>query len=259
MTAAALAHGTTVMENCATEPEVQDLAGFLNALGARVEGAGTTTITIHGVPRMHGGEYVVISDRMEAATYAVASAITGGDIIIDNIDVDHLKPVTIKLAEAGIDVQEGKHGLRVSAPKRATAVDIRTVPYPGFPTDMQQPFASLLSVAEGTSIITETIYENRFGYVNELVRMGANVSAEGRTAVIKGVEKLTGADVVATDLRAGAALLCAGLAAEGTTGLTGVQHLDRGYESVVDKLRSLGADISRSAEGESGGPRVCSL
>ena len=262
MTAAALAHGTTVMENCATEPEVQDLAGFLNTLGARIEGAGTTTLTIHGVERMHGGEYTVISDRMEAATYAVAGAITGGDIIIDNIDMDHLKPVTSKLMEAGVEVHEGKHGLRVRLDGRPKAVDVRTVPYPGFPTDMQQPFAALLSIADGTSVITETIYENRFGYVNELVRMGANVTAEGRTAVIKGVDRLTGAEVVATDLRAGAALLCAGLAADGETELSGVQHLDRGYENVVTKLQSLGATITRATGGqdeERGGARVCSL
>lgn len=261
MTAAALARGTTVMENCATEPEVQDLAGFLNALGARIEGAGTTTITIHGVGRLHGGEYKVISDRMEAGTFAVAAAITGGDVVIDNIDMDHLKPVTSKLMETGVEVLEGKHGLRVRADGRPKAVDVRTVPYPGFPTDMQQPFAALLSIAEGTSVITETIYENRFGYVNELLRMGADVTPEGRTAVIKGVPELAGAEVVATDLRAGAALLCAGLAAEGETELSGIHHLDRGYENVVAKLQALGATISRSrgeAE-ESGGPRVCSL
>ncbi len=259
MTAAALAHGTTVMENCATEPEVVDLANFLNTLGARVKGAGTTTLTIHGVGRLHGGEYTVISDRMEAATFAVAAAITGGDVVIDNINMDHLKPVTSKLLEAGVELTEGKHGLHVRANGRTRAVDIRTVPYPGFPTDMQQPFAALLSVADGTSVITETIYENRFGYVNELVRMGANVTAEGRTAVIKGVERLTGAEVLATDLRAGAALLCAGLAAEGETEMSGIQHLDRGYENVVTKLQALGATISRGKDGDRGGTRVCSL
>lgn len=252
LTAAALAKGTTVLENCATEPEVVDVANFLNALGARIEGQGTTTITVEGVDRLGGAEYRVIPDRMEAGTFAIAAAITGGDVVIQNAAVEHLKPVTMKLLEAGVDVVEGKHGLRVRGTGAVKPVDVRTSPYPGFPTDMQQPFAALLSLAQGTSVITETVYESRFGYVNELVRMGAEVRVEGRTAVISGVERLTGAEVVATDLRAGAALLCAGLAAEGQTSIGNIDHIERGYEEIAAKLQSLGASIERRTD-EHGG------
>ncbi len=248
MTAACLAEGVTVIENCAAEPEVVDLANFLNSLGAQVSGAGTTTITVRGVHRLHGGTYSVISDRMEAGTYAIAAAITRGDIVIENASEDTMRPVVNKLAEAGIRVVDLGDGLRVSSDDRPKAVNIKTAPHPGFPTDMQQPFAALLAVANGTSVITENVYESRFRYVNELVRMGADISVEGRTAVIHGVECLTGAEVSATDLRAGAALVCAGLVAEGETEIAEIHHIDRGYEDLVGKLRSLGADISRHAE-----------
>jgi UDP-N-acetylglucosamine 1-carboxyvinyltransferase len=245
MTAAALAEGTTTIENSAAEPEVVDLANFLNALGARVEGAGTPTITIHGVERLSGGEYDVIPDRMETGTFAIAAAISGGEVLIDGAPHDHMRPVTNKLLEAGVDVVEREDGLWVRSTGRAKAVDIKTMPHPGFPTDMQQPFAALLSLAEGASVITENVYESRFSYVNELNRMGADIRVDGRTTVINGVERLTGAPVSATDLRAGASLICAGLAAEGVTEIANVEHIDRGYEDVVVKLRQLGACISR--------------
>jgi UDP-N-acetylglucosamine 1-carboxyvinyltransferase len=259
MTAAALAEGTTVIDNCAIEPEVVDLAHFLNALGAHIEGAGTTTITIHGVKHLSGGEYDVIPDRMEAGTFAVAAAITGGDVDIQGAVLDHLRPVINKLTEAGVEVTEGDHSLRVRSEGRAKPLDIKTMPHPGFPTDMQQPFAALLSVADGISVVTENVYESRFGYINELVRMGADIRVDGRTTIINGVERLMGAQVTATDLRAGAAMLCAGLAAEGETEIDKIEHIDRGYEDIVGKLRTLGAIISRGSEEERGGLRVCSL
>lgn len=258
MTAAALAEGTTVIENCAAEPEVVDLANFLNALGARVEGAGTTTITIHGVDRLHGCEYSVIPDRMEAGTFAVAAAIAGGEVLIEGALHDQMRPVTNKLHEAGVHVDEREEGLLVRSNGRAHAVDIKTMPHPGFPTDMQQPFAAFLSVGEGTSVITENVYESRFSYVNELNRMGAEIRVDGRTTLITGVERLTGAPVSATDLRAGASLICAGLAAEGVTEIANVDHIDRGYEDIVAKLKSLGACISRSRDQPMGGLRLCS-
>lgn len=259
MTAACLAEGVTVIENCAAEPEVVDLANFLNSLGAQVSGAGTSTITVRGVDRLYGGSYSVISDRMEAGTYAIAAAVTRGDIVIENACEDSMRPVVNKLAEAGVHVQEVNSGLHVWNEGRPRAVNIKTAPHPGFPTDMQQPFASLLAVADGTSVITENVYESRFRYVNELVRMGADISVEGRTAVIQGVERLTGAEVSATDLRAGAALVCAGLVAEGETEIAEIHHIDRGYEDLVGKLRSLGAEIARKAEEPaSEGVGVCS-
>jgi len=249
MTAACLAEGTTVIENCATEPEVVELAAFLNRMGARVEGAGTTTVTIYGVDRLRGGEYAIIPDRLEVGTFAIAAAITGGDVQIERAVPDHVRPVTAKLREAGVEVRETADGLRVRRRGRIKAVNIQTMPHPGFPTDMQQPFAALLTLAEGTSVITENVYEGRFRYVNELSRMGANITVAGRTAVIEGVDRLTGAPVTATDLRAGAALICAGMAAEGETRIAGVEHIDRGYESIVDKLKGLGADIAREGCG----------
>jgi UDP-N-acetylglucosamine 1-carboxyvinyltransferase len=260
MTAACLAEGTTIIDNCAAEPEVVDLAHFLNTLGAKIEGAGTPTIVIHGVDRLCGGEYSVIPDRMEAGTFAVAAAITGGDVFIKDAVVDHLRPVISKLTEAGVRITEGDGGIHVQMEGPIHPVDIKTAPHPGFPTDMQQPFAALLSVACGTSIITETVYESRFRYVNELNRMGAQVRVAGRTAVIEGVEQLTGAPVTATDLRAGANLICAAMVAEGETEISGVEHIDRGYDDVVGKLQSLGASIQRGDEQPgTGGLRVCSL
>jgi UDP-N-acetylglucosamine 1-carboxyvinyltransferase len=253
MSAACLAEGTTIIENCATEPEVVELANFLNTLGARVEGAGTTTLTIHGMESLHGGEYRIIPDRLEAGTFAMAAACTGGDILIQDAAPDHMRPLINKLTEAGVELNEEPGGLRVQRRGRVRAVDIITMPHPGFPTDMQQPMAALLAIADGTSVITENVYESRFRYVNELNRMGANIRVEGRTAVIAGVEKLTGAPVTATDLRAGAALVCAGLAAEGETEISGVEHIDRGYENIVQKLQGLGARIERCAAGDSEG------
>lgn len=258
MCAAALAEGMTVIENCAAEPEVVDLANFLNTLGAQIEGAGTTTITIHGVDHLSGGEYSVIPDRMEAGTFAVATAIAGGNVLIEGAPHDHLRPVTAKLDEAGVHVEELEEGLLVRSKGRPHPVDIKTMPHPGFPTDMQQPFAALLTLADGISVITENVYESRFSYVNELNRMGADIRVDGRTTIVNGVERLTGAPVSATDLRAGAALVCAGLAAEGITEVANVHHIDRGYEDVVEKLKSLGACVSRGREEERGGLRVCS-
>ncbi len=245
MTAAALAAGTTIIENCAAEPEVVDLANFLNSMGASVEGAGTNQITIQGVERLHGAEFSIIPDRLEAGTFAIAAAITKGDILITGAVEDHMRPVLNKLDEAGVTVESLPQGLRVAASGRARAVDIKTMPHPGFPTDMQQPFAAILAGAAGTSIITENVYESRFRYVNELNRMGANLRVEGRNCVITGVDRLTGAPVTGTDLRAGAALICAGMAAEGETEITGVEHIDRGYDNIVGKLQGLGASISR--------------
>jgi UDP-N-acetylglucosamine 1-carboxyvinyltransferase len=248
MTAACLADGTTVIENCAAEPEVVDLANFLITLGAKVEGAGTTTITVEGVDSLHGGEYDVITDRMEAGTFAVAAAVTEGDVFLRGAVPDHMRPVTNKLEEAGVVVTEDSRGMRFRGQPAIYPISIKTAPHPGFPTDMQQPFAAMLAVAHGTSTITETVYESRFRYVNELTRMGALVKVEGRTAIIEGVQKLTGAPVTSTDLRAGATLICAGLAAEGETEISGVEHVDRGYDRVVDKLKTLGAKISRGTE-----------
>jgi UDP-N-acetylglucosamine 1-carboxyvinyltransferase len=247
MSAAALAHGTTVIDNCANEPEVVDLARFLNSLGAKITGAGTNRIRIEGVEALSGGEYSVIPDRMEAGTFAIAAAITKGDVSILNAVPEHMKPVANKLQEAGAEVTDIPNGIRVRGNGHLDAVEIKTAPHPGFPTDMQQPFAALLSIAEGTSTITEGVYESRFRYVNELNRMGADVKVEGRTAIITGVESLNGAPVAATDLRAGAALICAGLAAQGETELSGIEHIDRGYDNIVDKLKSLGACIERGS------------
>ncbi len=246
MTAACLAQGDTRIENCATEPEVVDLVHFLNSLGASIEGAGTTSLTIHGVERLTGGEYSIIPDRLEAGTFAIGAAITGGSLVIENAVVDHMRPVISKLVEAGVSVEEQPDGLHVAAQGRPKPIDIKTMPHPSFPTDMQQPFAALLSVADGTSVITENVYESRFRYVNELNRMGADIRVQGRSAVIAGVDQLTGAPVNATDLRAGAALVIAGMAAEGETEISGAEHICRGYDNLVGKLQSLGADIDAS-------------
>lgn len=245
MTAACLAQGVTVIENCAAEPEVVDLATFLNRLGGRIEGAGTTTIRVTGVERLESGEHTIIPDRQEAGTFAVAGAITQGDILLEGAVVDHMRPVVNKLQEAGIEVTAEVDALRVRASGRAKAVDIKTNPHPAFPTDLQQPFAALLSIADGTSVITENVYESRFRYVNELNRMGANIRVSARNAVITGVERLTGCPVAATDLRAGAALICAALAAKGETEMVGIEHIERGYEDLVGKLRGLGASVER--------------
>lgn len=249
MTAASLADGITRIENAAQEPEVVDLANFLIAMGARIKGHGTGTVEIEGVKELRGITYPMIPDRMEAGTFAIATAITQGDVVMRGALAEHCTAVLQKLQEAGIKVSSGDDWIRISADHRPTAVDIKTMPHPGFPTDMQQPFAALLSIAEGTSVISENVYERRFRYVSELQRMGADIVQEGRTAIIKGVPKLTGAEVTGTDLRAAAALIIAGLAADGRTEVTGIEHLDRGYEDIVSKLSSLGAMVTR-ADGE---------
>jgi UDP-N-acetylglucosamine 1-carboxyvinyltransferase len=245
MTAACLAEGVTIIQNCAAEPEIQDLAMFLTKMGARIEGAGTTTIRVEGVKELRGVEHTVIPDRMEAGSFAVAAAITKGDITVDNICRSHMEPFVSKLRETGAIVEFTDRRMRVRADSRPLATDVVTMPHPGFPTDMQQPFVALLALAQGTSVVTENVYERRFRYVNELCRMGADIKQEGRSAVIKGVEKLTGAPVTSTDLRAGAALVCAAMAAEGVSEITGIEHIDRGYENLVDKFHLLGGQIIR--------------
>jgi len=244
--AASRACGTTVIENCATEPEIVSLAEFLNGCGARIQGAGTPTITIEGVEVLHPSTYSVIPDRLQAGTYAVAAAITSGDVLIEGAVADHSRPLLSKLGEAGVEVQNTSRGLRVRRAGKIVPTDIKTMPHPGFPTDMQQPFAALMCLADGVSMITETLYESRFRYTTELERMGADIRVDGRTAKITGVDKLSGAKVTCTDLRAGAAMVCAALAAEGETEIDGLTHLDRGYENIVPNLRGLGADIVRT-------------
>ena len=245
MMAAVLAEGQTFIENAAEEPEIIDLANFLNKMGADIIGAGTDTIRINGVKKLGGATHTVIPDRIEAGTYMIAAAITGGNVLVDNVVPDHLKPIIAKLKECEIDVKEEGNGLRVIANNRPKAVDIKTMPYPGFPTDMQSQFTVLMSIAEGTSIAIETVFENRFMHVSELKRMGANIKIEGRSAIIEGKDNLLGAPVKATDLRAGAALILAGLVAKGTTEIMDAHHVDRGYVNIEKKLRSLGANIYR--------------
>lgn len=245
MMAAVLAEGRTFIENAAEEPEIIDLANFLNKMGADITGAGTDTIRINGVKKLGGATHTVIPDRIEAGTYMIAAAITGGNVLVDNVVPDHLKPIIAKLKECDIDVKEEGNGLRVIANNRPRAVDIKTMPYPGFPTDMQSQFTVLMSIAEGTSIAIETVFENRFMHVSELKRMGANIKIEGRSAIIEGKDNLLGAPVKATDLRAGAALILAGLVAKGTTEIMDAHHVDRGYVNIEEKLRSLGANIYR--------------
>ena len=245
MMAAAMANGTTVLENPAEEPEIVDLANYLNQMGARVRGAGTNVITIEGVSELHGVQHSVIPDRIEAGTYMNAAAMTGGDVIIENVLPEHQKPLIAKLREAGALVEEDIDRIHVVGSGRLKAVDIKTLPYPGFPTDMQAQMMAMLSVAEGRSKITETVFENRFMHVVELNRMGANITTEGRSAVITGPAHLTGCTVRATDLRAGAAMILAGLVAEGATEICDIYHIDRGYEEIAAKLTRLGADIKR--------------
>lgn len=246
MMAATLAEGTTIIENCAKEPEIVDLANYLNSMGARVKGAGTETIRIEGVDEMHGAEHTIIPDRIEAGTFITAAAITGGNVLVEGAVPEHISSLIAKLEEMGVKFVEEEKGLRVIAPEKLNAVDIKTMPYPGFPTDMQAQVMALLLVAEGTSIITETVFENRFMHVEEFRRMNANLKIEGsRSVIINGPAKLQGAEVAATDLRAGAALVIAGLAAEGITRVTELKHIDRGYVDFHKKLAALGADIER--------------
>ena len=244
MMAASLAEGATTIENAAIEPEIVDLATFLTTMGAEIKGAGTDTIKISGVKELKPACHTIIPDRIEAGTFMVAAAITGGDVVVENVVTDHLKPISAKLREAGVEVSEELSSVHVKG-GNVKAVDIKTHPYPGFPTDMQSQMTSLLSVASGTSMVIETVFENRFMHVSELKRMGACIKVEGRSAIIEGCGKLTGAEVKATDLRAGAALLIAGLYADGVTEITDVHHIDRGYEGIEDKLNALGAKIRR--------------
>ncbi len=246
--AACLADGITIIENASVEPEVVDLANFLISSGADIKGAGTDTIRVSGVKELKGTTHSIIPDRIEAGTFMVAAAITKGDVVIDNIIPDHLKPVTAKLKECGVEVSEELTSIRVNARDKTRAVDIKTLPYPGFPTDMQAQVTSLMSLSEGTSVIIETIFENRFMHVSELNRMGASIKIDGRTAVIEGRRALNGARVKATDLRAGAALILAGLVAEGTTEVINAEHVFRGYDRIDEKLKSLGAEIHREEE-----------
>ncbi len=245
MMAAALAEGTTILENVAEEPEIVDLANYLNKMGAKIRGAGTDTIRIEGVKELHGADYTIIPDRIEAGTYMIAAAMTGGDVVVENVLPEHQKPLIAKLREAGAIVEEDIDKVRVIGTSPLKAVSIKTLPYPGFPTDMQAQMMAMMVISEGRSKVTETVFENRFMHVVELNRMGAQISTEGRSAVIDGPSKLTGCDVRATDLRAGAAMILAGLVAEGTTRIGDLHHIDRGYENIVAKLKNLGADIER--------------
>jgi len=250
MMAAVLAEGTTVIENCAKEPEIVDLANFLNKMGAKVRGAGTGTIRIEGVPSLRGAVHTVIPDRIEAGTFMVAAAITGGNVLVQGAVPEHLSSLVAKLEEMGVTIIEEENGLRVIGPEKLKAVDIKTMPHPGFPTDMQSQMMALLLKAEGTSMITETVFENRFMHVEEFRRMNADIKIEGRSVIINGPCDLQGAEVAATDLRAAAALILAGLVAEGYTRVTELKHLDRGYVRFHEKLAALGADIERVREEE---------
>ncbi|WP_315437048.1 UDP-N-acetylglucosamine 1-carboxyvinyltransferase [uncultured Selenomonas sp.] len=246
MMAASCAEGQTILENPALEPEIVDLANYLNVMGAHIRGAGTNQIKIDGVPGLMAADYTIIPDRIEAGTYMVAAAMTGGDVFIENAISEHLKPVVAKLKEAGAQIEEDIAGIRVRADGKMKAIDLKTLPYPGFPTDMQAQFMAMLTVAEGTSVVTETVFENRFMHVEELQRMGAAIRVDGRTATVEGGRPLTGAAVRATDLRAGAAMVLAGLVADGETRVGYIHHIDRGYDDLVAKLVALGADIRRT-------------
>lgn len=245
MMAAVLAKGITIIENAAAEPEIMDLADFLRKMGAEIQGDGTDTITIRGVKELSGATHRVIPDRIEAGTFMAAAAITGGEICLKCVEEDHLKPVIAKLAECNVKTESTPNGLVVCRKGRIRPANLKTMPFPGFPTDMQAPFMSLLTLAKGTSVITETIFENRFIHAGELQRMGADIKIESRSAVIEGVEELTGASVRATDLRAGAALILSALAAKGETEISDIYHIERGYYQIDEKLRQLGADICR--------------
>ncbi|MBQ7476041.1 MAG: UDP-N-acetylglucosamine 1-carboxyvinyltransferase [Selenomonadaceae bacterium] len=243
--AASMAQGQTVIENPAQEPEIVDLANYLNIMGAKIRGAGTNVIKVEGTNKLVAHDYTIIPDRIEAGTYMIAAAMTQGDVYIANAISEHLKPVIAKLKESGVDVIEDVEGIRVVCNSRPRAVDIKTLPYPGFPTDMQAQFMAMLTVSQGTSMVTETVFENRFMHVDELRRMGAKIKIDGRTSVVEGQDKLTGCQVKATDLRAGAAIVLAGLVAEGETQVSYIHHIDRGYDNFVGKLVGLGADIRR--------------
>lgn len=245
MLAAVKAQGMTVLENAAKEPHVVDLANFLNSMGADIRGAGTDVIKIRGVQHLHGTTYSIIPDQIEAGTYMVAAAATNGDVLVKNVIPKHLESISAKLREMGAQVTEYDEAVHVKSSGRLSRCNIKTMPHPGFPTDMQPQFAALLSISNGTSIINENVWDNRFRYVSELCRMGAQISVDGRLAIIEGVEELIAAPVKATDLRAGAAMIIAGLCAKGTTEIENIVHIERGYEDIVNKFRGLGADIKK--------------
>jgi UDP-N-acetylglucosamine 1-carboxyvinyltransferase len=248
MMTATLAKGQTTIEHAAREPEVVDLANALTSMGAKISGAGEDVITVEGVERLSGTEYTVIPDRIEAGTFMMAAAITGGDVDVIGARAAHLDPVLQQLRKAGVDVREYETGIRVVGNGRLRSIDIRTMPYPGFPTDLQAQIMAVLTTAEGRSVISETIFENRFMHVQELIRMGADIKVEGHNAIVTGVGTLSGAPVMATDLRASVSLILAGLAAGGQTEVSRVYHLDRGYARIEEKLSQLGADIVRVRE-----------
>lgn len=245
MMAASMAEGQTIIENAAKEPHVVDVANFLNSMGASIKGAGTDVIRIKGVPRLHGTEYAIIPDQIEAGTFMFAAAVTRGDVTVKNVIPKHLESISAKLMEIGCEVEESDDAVRVVAAKPLTHTHVKTLPYPGFPTDMQPQITVALGLSKGTSIVTESIFENRFKYVDELTRMGANIKVESNTAIIDGVPKYTGASLTAPDLRAGAALVTAALAAEGVSTIDDVKYIERGYEDFPQKLQSLGAQIEK--------------
>lgn len=250
MLAAARAEGLTVIENAAKEPHIVDLANFLNCMGADIVGAGTDVIKIKGVKKLSGITYSIIPDQIEAGTYLVAAAATRGEITIENVIPKHLESITAKLKEIGVELTEGTDFVHIKCDKELKKCNVKTMPHPGFPTDMQPQITALLSIVPGTSVVTEAVWDNRFRYIEELRRMGANISVDGRTAVIEGVKELDGAPVKATDLRAGAALVIAGLAAKGTTVIDEIRHIERGYEEIIEKFQSLGANIKKVSEQE---------
>ena len=248
MMAAVLAEGRTVIENAAMEPEIVDLSNFLRKLGGNIKGAGTNTIIIDGVEQLYGTRHQIIPDRIEAGTFMVAAAITGGDVVVENVITDHLRPVISKLEEAGCEITEDGDNVRVKGPEKLKSIDIKTLPYPGFPTDMQSQFMAMMTKAEGTNIVIETVFENRFMHVDEFKRMGANITINDRSAIINGSSDLVGNKVYATDLRCGAALILAGFVAEGETEIYNIHHIDRGYEDIEDKLRGIGGKIRREVD-----------
>ena len=243
MLAAVLAEGKTVIENAAREPHIVDLANFLNAMGGDVRGAGTSVVRINGVEKLHGGFYSIIPDQIEAGTYLAAVAASGGDVVLKNVIPKHLYSITAKLEEMGANVEELGDSVRIISDGRLCSANVKTMPYPGFPTDMQPQILTCLTVAEGTSVVTEDVWDNRYNYVTELLKMGAKVQVDGKTAVVEGPAPLTGAEVRACDLRAGAALVIAGLIAQGVTSIADIHHIERGYENMVEKLKGIGADI----------------
>ncbi|MBC8590076.1 UDP-N-acetylglucosamine 1-carboxyvinyltransferase [Wansuia hejianensis] len=245
MMVASLAEGETIIDNAAMEPEIVDLQNFLNKLGADIKGAGTSTIRIKGVEKLGGTTHQIIPDRIEAGTFMVAAAATGGDVVVENVISSHIKPVIAKLKEAGAEIIENGDSIRVIGSKKINPIDIKTLPYPGFPTDMQAQFMALMTLCEGTSIAIETVFENRFMHVDELKRMGADIKIDGKSAIIHGVDHLTGAPVKASDLRAGAALVIAGLVADGTTEIENIYHIERGYDGIEERFAKLGAKIYR--------------